>query len=224
MADKRSTAERCGDRANEYDQSKEAQGWRGPEVVFGLMYAFISPGESVLDIGIGTGLSSFLFHKAGLSVNGIDISPEMLDVCIKKHIAEDLKVHDLTVEPYPYATASLHHAVCIGVLNHFENLGPVFRQTSRILKDDGVFGFIVADRKPDEGPSFEVEHADSRITMFRHSKDQVGSMLDKTGFEFLRELEFSVAGHRDRNQCMRLKAYAARRKKRIEQPDRKQLR
>ena len=209
-------ADRCSQMAADYDHSKESQGWRGPEVIFGIMYAFVSPGESVLDIGIGTGLGSLLFHKAGLRVFGMDMSPKMLGVCAKKGIAEDLRVHDLTVEPYPYATTSLNHAICIGVLNHFEDLEPVFRETSRILKDDGVFGFIVADRKPDEATCFDVTHADSRTTMFRHNREQIGALLDRTDFEFLREVEFAVRGHEDRKQSMRLKAYAARRKKRIE--------
>jgi len=217
MTGKRSVAERCSAVADDYDSSKEAQGWRGPEVVFGLMYAYVNSGESILDIGIGTGLGSVLFHKAGLSVYGMDMSAEMLDVCRKKHIAEDLKMHDLTVQPYPYTTASMNHAVCIGVLNHFQDLESVFRETSRILKDSGVFGFVVTDRKPEEGASFDVEHADSRTTMFRHSKDQISVLLQKTGFEFLRELEFAVRGHEDRGQSMRMKAYAVRKTKRIEQ-------
>jgi SAM-dependent methyltransferase len=211
----RSVASRCNEMATEYDRSKDAQGWRGPEVVFGLMYAFVHAGESVLDIGIGTGLGSHLFHKAGLRVHGMDISPRMLEVCAKKKIAEELKLHDLTVEPYPYSAASLDHAICVGVLNHFEDPGPVFREVSRILGDDAVFGFVVADRNPGEGPSFDVEHADSRATMFRHGRDRIGSLLDEAGFEFLRELEFSVAGHRDSNRRMRLKAYVAGRKRRL---------
>jgi predicted TPR repeat methyltransferase len=216
MTVKRSMADRCSAAASEYDRSKEAQGWRGPEVVFGLMYSFVNPGESVLDIGIGTGLSSQLFHKAGLSVHGMDMSREMLSVCGEKRIAVDLKLHDLTVEPYPYATASIHHAVCVGVLNHFEDLGPVFRETSRILQGNGVFGFVVADRKPGEQASFDVQHADSMTTMFRHGRDQIGALLNRTSFEFLREIEFSVCGHEKRGQPMSLKAYAVGRTERIE--------
>jgi len=56
--------------ASHYDSEAEVYNWRGPEVVFGLTYGFVNPGESVLDIGIGTGLGSVLFHKAGLRVYG----------------------------------------------------------------------------------------------------------------------------------------------------------
>lgn len=70
--------------ASDYDRKAEEYDWRGPEVAFGLSYAFVSPGESVLDIGIGTGLSSVLFHKAGLRVYGMDVSPQMLEACSGK--------------------------------------------------------------------------------------------------------------------------------------------
>jgi predicted TPR repeat methyltransferase len=213
-----SVAGKCSQMANEYDRKKE-QGWHGPEVVFGLVYSFVNPGESVLDIGIGTGLGSLLFHKAGLHVYGMDMSPEMLKVCRKKGFAEDLKVHDLTVEPYPYSTTSLDHAVCIGVLNHFEDLRPVFNETSRILKDNGIFAFVVAGRKSDEESSFEVEHGDSRTIMSLHSEEQINELLHNTDFVLIREFKFPVSGHKRQGQPLPLKVYVARKQKGFEQPD-----
>ena len=85
--------------ASHYDSKAEEYNWRGPEVVFGLSYSFVNPGESVLDIGIGTGLGSALFHKAGLHVYGMDVSTEMLDACRSKGFATDLKKHDLGSTP-----------------------------------------------------------------------------------------------------------------------------
>ena len=43
-----------------YDDEAEACGWFGPEVVLGLAYKCVQPGQSILDIGIGTGLGSVL--------------------------------------------------------------------------------------------------------------------------------------------------------------------
>ncbi|MBN1425737.1 class I SAM-dependent methyltransferase [Candidatus Fermentibacteria bacterium] len=211
-----SVASRCSEMANEYDRSKDAQGWRGPEVVFGLTYAFVEPGQSVLDIGIGTGLGSVLFHKAGLDVFGMDMSPEMLDVCRNKGFAKDLKVHDLNEAPYPYASATLDHAVCAGVLNHFEDLGPMFHETSRILRAGGVFAFVVAHRRIGESSDFQVQHADTRVTMFRHGEEQIGALLRENGLDLLRELEFPVSGHAEGETPLLLKAYAARRRPRSE--------
>ena len=60
--------------ATEYDLQARKTNWLGPEVVFGLTYELVKPGELVLDLGIGSGLSSILFHKAGLRVYGLAIN------------------------------------------------------------------------------------------------------------------------------------------------------
>ena len=132
-----------------YAEEAEATGWFGPEVVFGLSYTFVKPDQSMLDIGIGTGLSSDLFRKAGLRVHGIDISPQMLDACRSKGLTE-LALHDLTKTPYPFQAESMDHAVCTGVLNFFSDLSPVFKETNRILRPGGLFAFVVGDRAEDE--------------------------------------------------------------------------
>jgi predicted TPR repeat methyltransferase len=204
-----SLAEKCGRMAEQYDKDKETLRWNGPNVIFGLSFGYIEAGQSILDIGIGTGLGSQLFYKAGLKVYGMDISPEMLTVCEKKGIAKDLKMHDLTRTPYPYGESSINHAICVGVLNHFDNIEPIFSETSRILKNNGIFGFIVADRKSDEDAIFEVQHAGSCHKMYRHSTEQIHEYTKKAGFQILHELKFIVPEHNENNKGNILKAYVA---------------
>jgi len=48
-------------------------------------------GQSILDIGCGTGHFSFWFHSLGLNVVGIDISPDMLRVARGMVKAKDIK-------------------------------------------------------------------------------------------------------------------------------------
>lgn len=89
------------EQANGYDDAALEIEWQGPSLVFGLMSGFIRPGQTILDIGIGTGLGSEPFFQAGLRVVGIDLSEEMLDACRKKGFTACLLRHDLTVVPLP---------------------------------------------------------------------------------------------------------------------------
>jgi len=197
-----------------YDAKAEEYDWRGPAVAFGLSYSFVDPGESVLDIGIGTGLGSILFHKAGLHVYGMDVSAEMLEACRSKGFTKELKEHDLTVQPYPYDAASLNHAVCLGVLHFFRDLQPIFREVGRIVRDDGIFAFIVEDRVPGDEAEYVLgpEHtqSDSTVTMHRHGTEVIHRLLGDNDFELLRCLEFPQPMDRERTRFFRAKAYVAR--------------
>ncbi len=72
--------------AETYDNAAIAIDWKGPSLVFGLISDFIRPDQTVLDIGIGTGLGSEPFFRRGLRIYGMDISSSMLEVCEKKEI------------------------------------------------------------------------------------------------------------------------------------------
>jgi ubiquinone/menaquinone biosynthesis C-methylase UbiE len=76
--------------ASEYDTQAKLSNWLGPEAVFGLTYEYVKPGQSLLDLGIGSGLSSILFHKTGLRIYGLDGSGEILKVCAAKNFAVEL--------------------------------------------------------------------------------------------------------------------------------------
>jgi predicted TPR repeat methyltransferase len=202
-----------------YDKEAEATGWYGPEVAFGLTYAYVHPGQSILDIGIGTGLGSVLFHKAGLKVHGMDISPKMLDECRSRGFSS-LQLHDLSKSPYPYDSASIDHAVCTGVLNFFSDLSPVFQEASRIIRNGGLFVFVVGDRSENETHAIEVgaEHTKSEktVTMYRHNVKQITELLVLYGFELLRDLSFIVFMDRERTKSMPARSYLVRKKTGIE--------
>ena len=199
--------------AEAYDEEADATGWVGPEIAFGLAYAHVRPGEAILDIGIGTGLSSVLFRKAGLNVLGMDVSMDMLDVCRVKGFTE-LVLHDLEAVPYPYGTTGIDHAVCIGVMNFFGALTAVFRETARILREGGVFVFCVGDRTEEEDPRIVVgpEHtmSDRSMTMYRHSAGQIDDWLSRFGFTCLKSLEFTVFMDRERTRRIRSRMYLAK--------------
>ena len=199
--------------ADYYDAEADATGWLGPEVVFGLAYDHIRPGDTLLDIGIGTGLGSVLFHKAGLRVFGMDISEEMLEGTRSKGFAAGLTSHDLASPPYPYGDESLDHAICVGVLQFFEDPRAVFREAARMLRDGGVLAFTVLDRGPSDPGEVTVgpEHtgSDESVTMYMHDSEGIHRMLLNHSFTLRRELEFTAYMDEEREKRLRLRAYLA---------------
>lgn len=81
--------------ASEYDSLVKKYNSHIHELLSGMCFEYIKPGDSLLDLGIGTGLSSFLFAKAGLNITGLDGSGEMLKECKKKGIAKKTKQYNV---------------------------------------------------------------------------------------------------------------------------------
>jgi len=200
-----------------YDEEARAYGWSGPAVVFGLAYPYIRPGEAVLDIGIGTGLGSERFHKAGLRITGLDISECMLEACRKKGIAALLVRHDLAEIPYPFGDASFDHAVSMGVFQFFRNLSPVIQETGRVLREGGVFTFVTGDRHGKEKPEVIVGPEQSGTgraeTIYRHSLEEVTVWLDTGGFKVIDTVEFTIWMDRQRSERLPARAILARKTK-----------
>lgn len=191
-----------------YDALVEAKNYRAPEVLFGLAFDFVRPGESVLDIGIGTGLGGRLFHKAGLKIYGMDMSNDMLDVCRKKGFVEELTRHDLTKPPYPYTDGSMDHAVCVGVLPHINDLLPVFQEVARVLRRDGTFSFMVGEQTENLDCSNEaVARQRAQVSMFSHPQNTIQDYLVRHGFRWLRSVAFTVPHGKTQTRPMPVRGY-----------------
>ncbi len=179
----------------------------------------MKPGDSVLDLGIGSGLSSILFHKAGLKVYGLDGSGEILEVCESKGFAIELKQHDLRSLPLLYTSGFFDHVVSVAVLNSFRDLGRLFKETARILKKGGIFAFTVEEQKSGQDDQYEINRVDvsekpkaeTAVTLFRHSSDYIAQLLDDSGFILLKSLEFLAFKYPAENRDIFFKAYIAKR-------------
>ena len=199
--------------ARDYDDEARATGWRGPDLAYDLVRDEVRAGQSILDIGIGTGLAAEVFHRAGLKVHGMDLDERMLEASRAKGITVDLRRHDLTLKPYPYESESLDHAVCVGVLNFIRDLGPVFEESSRILRPGGIFVFEVGDRQEGESGEFAVEAGQAKtgaqVTMYRHSPAQIDDWLEANGFQFLRSVVFTIVMDADGSRTLAARATVA---------------
>lgn len=163
------------------------------QALFGLTYDFIRPGERLLDLGIGTGLSAAPFARAGLCVSGMDFAPAMLDLCRAKGIADDLRQHDLQQIPWPYPDAAFAHVISCGVFHFISGLDAIFQESARVLLPGGTFAFTTRLPAGPLAPGLTAGHyAADGMDVFSHAPEYVARLVEKIGFARVRFLRCFV--------------------------------
>jgi predicted TPR repeat methyltransferase len=187
--------------ADQYDQQVREYHSYGHDVLFGMSYEYVKANECLLDIGIGTGLASHTFARAGLDVYGCDGSPEMLKVCESKAFAKDLKVFDLQRLPLPYSDRFFDHVICCGVLHFFGNLEAIFTEVVRIIKPGGIFSFTVAAQTYSEETEAVTDRIDYfemptpwGVPIFKHGGRYVNGLLHASGSDILKTQKLLIRG------------------------------
>ncbi len=169
--------------AADYDKQVLAYGCYITDVLFGLCYEYLQPGEKLLDAGIGSGLSSFHFEKAGLEVHGMDFSPAMLEICRAKNFTASLKQHDLQEAPWPFADGSFSVLVCCGVFHFIHGLESVFSEAWRVLESGGIFAFTTKVYSAQETCQQEVFRENSGdFEIYSHAPRVIETLLEKEAF------------------------------------------
>ena len=142
-----------------------SHGYVVPEAVAGFFTAHGGTGR-VLDIGAGTGLVGEALAGRGLEVDGIDISPEMLDVARSKGVYRDHICADLT-QPLAIADNTYDGFTSAGTFTH-GHVGPVcLPELIRIARPGAVFTLAINAQVFDAagfGSAFAQLVAHDRIT------------------------------------------------------------
>jgi len=181
--------------AKDYDKSILKNNWIGPKIIFDETKEFISPKSKIVDLGIGTGASSVLFQQAGCKITGLDGSPEMLELCKKKQIANKLVLHNLEKIPFPLANNIFDGAISNGVLHLLNPVKFIFSEAARILKPSGIFTFTfentdkVLDYTEIETGIWETKTPDG-VFVYKHSEQYILQLLIQNNFEIKKQKPF----------------------------------
>lgn len=195
----KNTIQQSNEFAQHYDAYIERTHWYGPQMLFGLMYEHFKREENLLDLGIGTGISSLPFKRAGLNIYGVDGAEEMIKLCQKKGFTEDVRQADLSNFKSPFKLAVFDHIISVGVLHLVGNLESVFSEVARSLRKGGIFGFTTIEFQTDipdgyletnTNGIYGKENPESGIMVYRHTDSYIRSMLKSHEFRLVKQTEF----------------------------------
>jgi len=97
-------------------------------------------GQTILDLGCGTGNNSIRLAKLGFSVTGIDISSKSIQVAERKAREENIdiifRVED--AEAMTFKPNTFDICFCGAILHHFQNLENVAKELFRITRKGGI--------------------------------------------------------------------------------------
>ena len=104
----------------------------------------IRPGDRVLEVGVGTGLS-LPEYPEGVRVTGIDVSPEMIEQArsrVDREELPDVTLSEMDAEHMDFADGCFDHVVAMYVLSVAPNPRRVVDEMRRVCAPDGDL-FIV---------------------------------------------------------------------------------
>lgn len=139
--------------ASHYDSTVAVVRYTLPSNLFSWVQPHLSGAmSSVLDIGIGTGLSSKEFQANGFIVTGVDGSQSMLDQCRAKKIGTTLIQADVSGGVLPIRAQKFDIILCIGVFEFVLKPSTLVKHVAALAAPNGLL--VLAIRDPALNPHF----------------------------------------------------------------------
>ena len=130
-----------------------------------------APGDRILEIGVGTGLSLPLYGPE-VEVTGIDVSREMLDIARRKYPASEYpqvrELVEMDAERLDYPDDSFHGSVAMYVASVVPDPERMMREMFRVTKPGG--------------PVLVVNHFTSSKPLMREVETRLAPLSKRLGF------------------------------------------
>jgi predicted TPR repeat methyltransferase len=163
----------------DYDERMIGQlGYGAPQILRGLA-DLVMPDRtrkySIFDLGCGTGLAGLAFKDIASRLDGVDLSPAMIEKARSRPLYDDLYVADL-VTALGDSKRTYDLLLAADTLVYLGELSGVFTGARKGLAKDGTFLFTVEKKN---GSGFEL----SPKRRWRHSESYLREESEKAGFE-----------------------------------------
>ena len=154
----------------------------------------------IVDAGIGTGqvIDRLKQDFPQASYSGLEISPNMIDECRKKHSGIRLHHCNINDDLWPIESGNADAVTCAGVLSMIGNLDHVFSQAAQTLKSGGLFSTSFLIRQETE---VDMLHEAEPYKLFPRSYEDMHEKAEKAGLKLVDENDgkefvgFKVAGY-----------------------------
>jgi predicted TPR repeat methyltransferase len=149
--------------------------YRAPQILREL-FSLTAPGRDrlrVLDFGCGTGLGGAAFRDLAAKLDGVDLSPKMLEKADARGIYDALTLGDLETPP---DRTGYDLVIAADTLVYIGDLAAPFASAHAALQSGGFFLFTVESR---DGDGFDL----GPKRRWRHGEGYVRRMAAAAGFD-----------------------------------------
>jgi SAM-dependent methyltransferase len=108
-----------------------------------MRFAGIEPGDRVLEVGCGMGRYTLLLAEKGVRVEGLDLSPVLLDRLREADGGRfDIPLHCMDLVDAPPKLEAFDSVVALFTLHHLHDLRVSFEAMRRLVKPGGRVAFL----------------------------------------------------------------------------------
>jgi predicted TPR repeat methyltransferase len=169
----------------DYDRKMVADlSYAAPAILRGLADLVLAPRRrklAMLDLGCGTGLAGVAFQDLASRLDGIDLSPAMIDRARQRKIYESLDVADIEIA-LTRMRRTYDLILAADTLVYLGDLAAAFRAVHERLKPGGHFLFTVEKKK---GRGFVL----GEKRRYRHSATYLRTLAQRTQLEVMGLME-----------------------------------